>query len=105
MAVNHKVRSSSLLSGAMPTISTPKISVKSQIFQIVKDALKNTPHDISTHAGFSNFKAEMDKKILNNFPSDQRDGLSKIIDDAIMSHGEFHDINREKSEGEFKKKK
>lgn len=89
----------------MPTISPPKVNVKSQIFQIVKDALKNTPHDISTHAGFSNFKSEMEQKLLNNFPVEQRDSLSKVIDSAISSHGEFHDINREKSEGEMKKKK
>lgn len=102
---NQKVRSSSLLSGAMSDIIAPKMNIKAQIFQVVKDAIKRTPHDITTHAGLANFKKEITPEILGGFPSERRNEVSKLIDEAITSHGEFHDINREKSEGEMKKGK
>ena len=89
----------------MADIKAPKISVKLQIFQIVKDAIKRTPHDITTHPGLANFKKEISPGILEGFPREKRDEVSKLIDDAITSHGEFHDINREKSEGEMKRGK
>jgi len=87
----------------MGDISVPKVSVKAQVFQIVKDAIKRTPHDITSHAGLANFKKEIEPAILGGFPQEKREEVSKLIDQAITSHGEFHDINREKSEGEMKK--
>ena len=89
----------------MPDISAPKMNIKVQIFSIVRAAIGKTAHDITTHEGLSNFKKELLPEILGGFPQEKRNEVSKLIDEAITSHGEFHDINREKSEGEMKKGK
>jgi hypothetical protein len=89
----------------MPDISAPKMNVKTQIYSIVRDAISKTAHDITTHKGLNDFKKELTPQILGGFPQEERDKVAKLIDEAITSHGEFHDINREKAEGEMKKGK
>lgn len=89
----------------MPDISAPKINVKAQVFSIVRAAISKTTHDITTHSGLSEFKKNLMPEILSGFPQEKRNELSKLVDEAITSHGEFHDINREKIEGEMKQKK
>jgi hypothetical protein len=89
----------------MPDISAPKVNIKTQIFSIVRGAIGKTTHDITTHKGLNDFKKELMPEILGGFPQEKRNELSKLIDEAITSHGEFHDINREKIEGEMKRSK
>ena len=89
----------------MPNISAPKMNVKTQIFSIVRAAIGKTVHDITTHKGLNDFKKELMPQILGGFPQGERDKVSKLIDEAITSHGEFHDINREQPPDKMKKGK
>ncbi|VVB74099.1 Uncharacterised protein [uncultured archaeon] len=89
----------------MADVTPQRVNVKDQIKQVVKDAISKTPHDITTHKGLTDFKNELMPQILGGFPQEKRSELSKLVESAIASHGEFHDINREKSEGEMKRKK
>jgi len=86
----------------MAVIEPKKVNIEEQVNEIVKEELKNTPHDIKTHDGLKSFANDLSIKISSGFPSDRRTILQEKVRKIIIRHGEFHDLNLVKFEGLIK---
>ena len=82
-----------------------KVSVRIEIAKIVREEMKNAPHDFSTHKGLEDFRKDMVPKLASGFPAEKRAEVTRMVNEEITRHAEFHDINREKTEEKRKSSK